>query len=66
MDSQPNPLQSNPKSQHYFEVEEIIDYRISEDGRNLYKVRWAGYPAGYDTWEPMENLRKVRNKVEKF
>ena len=39
--------------EHY--VEKIIEHKTN-DGRQLFKVRWLGYPPAYDTWEPLESF----------
>jgi hypothetical protein len=46
-----------------FEVEKIIDSKIKK-GVKLYEVSWVGYKE--TTWEPKENLKGVKNLVEKF
>ena len=38
-----------------FEIEKIIARR-SRDGQHHYLIRWKGYSAAYDTWEPADNL----------
>ena len=45
------------------EVEKIVDKRVADGassstaaGQPEYKVRWKGYGAADDTWEPVENL----------
>jgi hypothetical protein len=42
----------------HFKVERIVGKKRSADGRLEYKVRWQGYAAEHDTWEPAEELRK--------
>ncbi|MFH4976047.1 hypothetical protein AB6A40_002756 [Gnathostoma spinigerum] len=39
-----------------FEVEKIVGIKHKKDGSELYKVRWLGFGASDDTWEPIENL----------
>ena len=40
-----------------FEVEQLLDYRESRNGRNQeYLVKWAGYGAEHNTWEPVKHL----------
>uniref|UniRef100_A0A0N5AER9 Chromo domain-containing protein n=1 Tax=Syphacia muris TaxID=451379 RepID=A0A0N5AER9_9BILA len=39
-------------------VEKIVAYRIN-DGKEFYKVRWAGFTEEDDTWEPYENLNEA-------
>ena len=39
-----------------FWVSQIQDFKVERGGRILYRVRWWGYGADEDTWEPAENL----------
>jgi hypothetical protein len=42
-----------------FEVERIIDHDDRKEGRRMvryYLVKWAGYPASENTWEPAPQL----------
>lgn len=35
-----------------FDVEVILDVKDMQTVDPRFKVRWVGYTAGYDTWEP--------------
>ena len=48
-----------------YEVEEILDTMI-EQGEKFYKVRWKGYSAADDTWEPASNLAGCDEAIAKF
>ncbi|KAH8303206.1 hypothetical protein KR059_003526 [Drosophila kikkawai] len=37
-------------------VERIVDCVEDDDGSNLYRIRWKGFGAKDDTWEPESNL----------
>ena len=39
-----------------YRVEEILGEQPAGEGKVEYKVRWEGYGAEYDSWEPEENL----------
>ena len=39
-----------------FKVEKIVDSKVDKNGVPLYKIRWKGYLASDDTWEPTENI----------
>ena len=39
-----------------YEVEQILDDRITFDGVQQYLIKWKNYPVSYNTWEPKENL----------
>ncbi|KRY00120.1 Testis-specific chromodomain protein Y 1 [Trichinella pseudospiralis] len=49
-----------------FEVEAILDKRTGEDGGELYKVMWRGYPISEATWEPVENLGGCADLIRAF
>jgi len=44
-------------SRHDYEVEKIIRSKMLE-GKRQYRVRWRGWPASFDTWEPRAALMK--------
>ena len=55
-----------------FIVQTILDSKVNENGQTLFKVRWKGYGASDDTWEPLRHVadtghvdRFVRRKREK-
>ncbi len=56
-------LQRNPKhadirvgqAPDIFHVDRIVDEKL-ETGLKLYRVRWIGYAASEDTWEPSSNI----------
>ncbi|KAL7060424.1 hypothetical protein AAHC03_09095 [Spirometra sp. Aus1] len=48
----------------YF-VESIVAERLIKNHK-FYKVRWEGFAAEEESWEPEENLTNVRNLIYKF
>ena len=38
-----------------YQAERIVRHRI-RDGCPQFLIRWAGFPASFDTWEPRENV----------
>jgi len=48
-----------------YEVEEILD-RQERRGKTRYLVKWKGYTVEENTWEGLENLKNVMEKVEGF
>ena len=48
-----------------YEVEEILD-RQERRGKTKYLVKWKGYTAEKNTWERLENLKNVMEKIEEF
>jgi hypothetical protein len=39
-----------------WEVEAILEHKVSLDGALFYKLRWKAFAAHYDTWEPEDCL----------
>lgn len=48
-----------------YEVEKIIEVHFKRDGKREYLVRWKGFSAKDDTWEPADNLN-CPHLIEKF
>ena len=48
-----------------YEVEEILD-KQERRGKTRYLVKWKGYTVEGNTWEGLENLKNVMEKVEEF
>jgi len=44
------------KRQRLYEVERVVDHSVDLAGRKWYLVRWAGYAADADSWEPEAQL----------
>ena len=59
----PSPVEV--ASEKEYEVEKILD-RQERRGKTKYLVKWKGYMTEENTWEGIENLRNVREKVEEF
>ena len=52
-----------------FEVKEILDSRRVGRGKKKklqYFVRWHGYNADDDNWEPVENLARAKEVIKEF
>ena len=47
---------NRPNEPEILEVEKILDKLQYEDGRVYYLLRWKGFDASEDTWEPPTNL----------
>jgi len=53
-------------SKHDYEVEKIIQSKMLGRERQ-YRVRWRGWPASFDTWEPRSSLMKgAKLEVQRF
>jgi hypothetical protein len=48
-----------------YEVEEILDGRLWYR-KKQYLVRWKGYTAADDTWEPASNLKRSAEAIQEF
>lgn len=50
-----------------WEVERIVDDRIEADTYiHWYQVKWKGYSAKHNTWEPKKNLATCQDLIEDF
>jgi hypothetical protein len=48
-------------------VEEILEERHNKRRRRKeWLVKWKGYPAEENTWEPKENLKNAEEVLTKF
>jgi hypothetical protein len=49
-----------------YEVDKIVGRRRVHGSRSEYRVRWKGFHAAEDTWEPIEHLTSCRSLVQKY
>ena len=48
-------------SEKEYYIEKILADRVNKrTGLREFKIRWQGFSAGHDTWEPEENLQKAQ------
>jgi hypothetical protein len=53
----PHVMQQKPKlKKGYYEVEKILDHKITSRGKKEYLVKWAYYGHESNSWERAENL----------
>ena len=55
------------EEQEEFVVEKVKRRKIGEDGKEMFLIKWEGYPDSENTWEPREylNCPKLIAKYEK-
>ena len=49
-----------------YEVEKILDFKITKKKKKLFLVKWKGYNEEYNSWEPEENLTNAKQILKKF
>mgnify|MGYP002011233545 CR=1 FL=1 len=45
---------------------EVIDRRVKGGKRVSYFVKWKGWPARYNTWEPLSHLQNLQAEIAAF
>ena len=55
---EPSSIESSPEDPIY-QIADIVDGGIADDGTEVYRIRWLGFPPDEDTWEPAQNLPKA-------
>ncbi|EZA60446.1 Chromobox protein-like protein [Ooceraea biroi] len=66
-----NDAEDSKEGLKEFEVERIIEVHFKKNGMREFLIRWKGFTAADDTWEPEENLNcpeliaKFMQKLEK-
>jgi hypothetical protein len=61
----PEPIYLEEEDEPEYEVEEVLDSRIRWK-RMEYLVKWKGYDAGHNSWEPAQNLEHAPQMVRQF
>merc|ERR1712130_901375 len=54
------------KAEAEYEVETIVSKRTSEEGKVEYFVKWKGWNASDNTWEPVDNLQSSKELIDEF
>merc|ERR1719245_2142056 len=54
------------KAEAEYEVETVVSKRDTEEGKVEYLVKWKGYDASDNTWEPIENLESSQELIDEF
>ena len=68
---QPPPTPLEVAADYEFEVEQLLDHRPSKWGRRSsskydYFVKWLGYGAEHNTWEPEGNLSNCQELIQQY
>ena len=63
--TQPPPPPVVIEDQFEYEVEEILDSRLIRN-RLFYLVKWKGYPASDNSWEPVAHLTNCKDLIISF
>ena len=61
----PQPIYLEEEDEAEYEVEEVLDSRIRWK-RMEYLVKWKGYDASHNSWEPAPNLEHAPKAVQHF
>merc|ERR1719204_2987566 len=54
------------KAEAEYEVENVVSKRETDEGKVEYLVKWKGYDASDNTWEPVENLESSQELIDEF
>merc|ERR1712004_477853 len=54
------------KAEAEYEVESVVSKRETDEGKVEYLVKWKGYDASDNTWEPIENLESSQELIDEF
>ena len=49
-----------------YAVERIVDVDRADPSDIKYLIKWKGWPAKYNTWEPMAHLKSLKDEIEAF
>jgi hypothetical protein len=51
--------------EEFYQVETILDKK-KQGKKTLYLVKWEGYSVEESTWEPISNLKNVKDMVKLY
>ena len=60
------PKKKKKKAVAEYEVESIVSKRESDEGKVEYLVKWKGWNASDNTWEPVDNLQSSQELIDEF
>lgn len=62
---------SHERNGEVYDVEDILDHKKDANGSTYYLVKWNGYDASYNSWEPIDSflssnvLKEYHEKLDK-
>lgn len=56
---------SQVADEKFYTVEKILEKK-KVGKKTLYYVKWDGFPSDQGTWEPLQNLKNVKEMVKDF
>ena len=65
-DAEEKPKKKKKKAEDEYEVESVVSKRDTGEGKVEYLVKWKGYEAFDNTWEPVENLESSQELIDEF
>ena len=65
-DAEEKPGKKKKKAEAEYEVESVVSKRDTGEGKVEYLVKWKGYDASDNTWEPVENLESSQELIDEF
>ena len=54
------------KAEPEYKVESVVSKRDTGEGKVEYLVKWKGWNASDNTWEPVENLESSQELIHEF
>jgi hypothetical protein len=63
-EARPPPILVN--EQEEYEVEDILDMRVGPKGKEVFLVKWKGYPDYDSTWQSRDDLANAPKKLAEF
>ena len=60
------PLPDLEDDQDEWQVEDIETHKDTASGGRRYLVKWMGWPAEYNTWEPEKHLKNAQAIIKRY
>lgn len=59
-------IENELEAQERYEVQQILDKRLTENNQVEYLVKWRGYDKTWNSWEPPENLTDAADCINTY